>query len=213
MVAIDDADMNIEYGCVVGSWDRYNGYVAPRTAGRRVHTRFGETSIASAYNSILNTSTDLDALILVHDDLEIIDPHAEVKFLDVLNDPDVALVGVCGGTSDHSLAWWNGERVGHQMLDSGPLDFGPRTGDVAILEGSILCFSPWAVQVLRFDERFQGFHGYDEICVAARRLHNKRVVVADVDTHHHNRIGHNSQTIAEAWAAAEAQFQEKWWHR
>ncbi len=199
---------DVEYGCVVGSWDRYNTYVAPRTAGRMVHTRFGETSIAAAYNSILEACGDDTALILLHDDLELTDPDAEAKLLAAL-DPDVGLVGVAGGDGRHGLAWWLYNPVGHQQTDVLNIDFGPRAGDVDLLEGSLLVFSPWAVRVLRFDERFPGFHGYDEVAAQARAA-GMRVRVADVDTHHHSSLGFKTEASHLQWLEADRLYREKW---
>jgi hypothetical protein len=200
----------VAYGCCIGSREKFQANVAPYTYGRIV-TLEHQTSIADAYNTILSAYRGLpvDAVILQHDDLEIIDPDAEEKFLEALSLPDVALVGVAGGHGVGSLAWWNANTVGHQLLDSGLLDFGPRTGYVDLLEGSILVFSPWAVEHLRFDTRFAGFHGYDDIAMIAHS-YGKKVYVADVDTHHHVQLGFKSEASAQAWAVADAQFREKW---
>lgn len=200
----------IGFGVCVGSWEKLQAHVIPRVTGPLLGLS-GQTSICAAYNSILDAYRDrnLDALILLHDDLEITDPHAEDKFLTALAD-DVAMVGVCGGKGDRTLSWWTSETVGHQMTDSGPLDLGPRTGDVAFIEGSIMVFSPWAIQHLRFDETYPAFLGYDDICLTARQA-GKRVVVADVDTHHHSTVGFKSAQIAASWDVAEEIFQEKWW--
>lgn len=200
--------MVAEYGVCVGSWDRYNTYVAPRLAGRTVHTRFGETSIATAYNSILDACSADTPLILLHDDLELTDPDAEQKLLAAL-EPDVGLVGVAGGNGKHGLAWWLYDPVGHQLTDVLDIDFGPRTGDVDLLEGSLLVFSPWAVKILRFDERFPGFHGYDEIAAQARAA-GMRCVVADVDTHHHSALGFKTETSHLQWLEADRLYREKW---
>ena len=202
--------MVVAYGSCVGSWAKLQANVIPRVTGPLLALS-GQTSICTAYNAILDAyaGRSLDALILLHDDLEITDPQAEAKFLAALGD-DVALVGVCGGRGDRTLSWWTSETVGHQQTDSGPLDFGPRTGDVAFIEGSIMVFSPWAVEHLRFDETYPGFLGYDDICLTARTM-GKRVVVADVDTHHHSTVGFKSETIAASWDVAEAIFQRKWW--
>jgi hypothetical protein len=201
----------IGYGTCVGSWEKLRRNVIPRTSGRPLLGLSGQTQLTVAYNTILDSyqGRDLDAVILLHDDLEIVDPDAEAKFLDALADPDVAMVGVCGGKGCKSLAWWESETVGRQMTDSGMLDFGPRTGDVAFIEGSIMVFSPWAIENLRFDTRYPGFLGYDDVCLTALE-DGKRVVVADVDTHHHSTIGFKSPEIAEAWDVAEGIFQAKW---
>lgn len=202
--------VTVGYGVCVGSWEKLSRNVVPRVTGPLLGLS-GQTQLTVAYNTILDAyrGRDLDAVILLHDDLEITDPHAEEKFLSALAD-DVALVGVCGGKGDKTLAWWTSETVGHQMTDSGMLDFGTRTGDVAFIEGSCMVFSPWAVDNLRFDERYPGFLGYDDICLSAIQA-GKRVVVADVDTHHHSTVGFKSPQIAAAWDVAEEIFQEKWW--
>lgn len=204
----------VGYGCCVGSWEKLTRNVAPRTTNRPVVALHGQTQLTVAYNTILDAyrGQGLDAVILLHDDLEITDPYAEETFLKALADPDVALVGVCGGKGDQTLAWWTSPTVGHQMTDSGLLDFGERTGDVAFIEGSIMVFSAWAVEHLRFDPRYPGFLGYDDVCLTARAA-GKRVTVVDVDTHHHSTIGFKSPAIAAAWDVAEEIFQEKWWGR
>lgn len=204
----------IGYGTCVGSWDKLQANVIPHTGGQPLLALSGQTSLTAAYNSILDAyrGRGLDALILQHDDLEIVDPDAETKFLDALADPDVAMVGVCGGKGDRELSWWNSETVGHQMTDSGIVDFGPRTGDVAFIEGSIMVLSAWAVENLRFDRRYPAFLGYDDICLTARAA-GKRVIVADVDTHHHSTLGFKSAQIAASWDEADRIFQEKWWRQ
>jgi len=152
-----------------------------------------------------------DAVVLLHDDLEIQDPDAEAKFLAAVAWPDVALVGVAGSTSAESLYWWeHPELFGHQATDSGLLDFGPRIGDVAFLEGSILVFSPWAVENLRFDERWTDFRsGYDDVCLHALEA-GKRNVVVDVDTLHHTEVGWRSDEVRARFEESERMFRQKW---
>jgi len=206
---------NIGYGVCVGSWSKFechvvNGGEWPRMGSHIIATS-GHSSIAVAYNAILNTYLDhkFSAVILMHDDLEITDPDAEKKFMHTIAQPDVALVGVAGGRGEGSLAWWNWETVGHQQVDSGMLDFGEREGDVDAIEGSIMVFSRWAIENLRFDTSYPGFHGYDEIAKLARTL-GKRVVVADVNTHHHVQLGFKSQESERQWQECEGIFRRKW---
>jgi len=201
----------IAYGTCVGSWHKLHRNVVPCIGDRPLLALSGQTQLTVAYNTILDAyrGRGFDAVVLLHDDLELADRNAETEFLAALADPDVALVGVCGGKGDKSLAWWESETVGHQMTDSGILDFGPRTGDVAFIEGSLMVFSPWAIENLRFDERYPGFLGYDDVCLTAREA-GKRVTVVDVDTHHHTTVGFKSPAIAAAWDVAEEIFQEKW---
>lgn len=206
----------IAYGCCVGSWDKFKRYVA--RDDRVVLAVSGQTSITKAYNGILNyfarpeLVADVDALVLQHDDLEIIDPNAEEKILRAVAPRDVALAGVAGGSGAQSLAWWNGTTYGWQRLDSGVLELGPRVGDVELLEGSFLVFSPWAIRRLRFDDAFTGFHGYDEVAATAHSL-GARVTVTDIDTHHHTQLGFKSAESATAWAAADELYRRKWFDK
>lgn len=216
----------IGWGCCVGDWRRYyaNAWTWPGT----VVARFGQTSIAASYNSILDQyapgvrTGELAAVALAHDDLEITDADVEAKILDAIapdrehrrrGNADVALVGVAGGGSDGdtTLSWWDHDPIGHQRTDSTLIDFGARTGDVDILEGSLLVFSLWAVEHLRFDE-IPGFHGYDAIAAAARAA-GKRCVVADIDTHHHTRIGFDTPESAAEWRRGVDRFRARWGRR
>ena len=204
--------MSVLFGCCVSSTEKLAANVLPRIGGAPLIGMFNQSGIVAAYNDILNAAAwygdDLDALILLHDDLELTDPDALGKLLAPLADPDVGLVGVAGGGGG-SIYWWNQNPVGHQQTDVTNIDFGPRTGDVTLIEGSCMVLSPWVVRELRFDPRFTGFHGYDEIgmqVVAA----GKRVVVVDVDTHHHNQMGYASEESAAMCRLAAKLYAEKW---
>lgn len=203
--------MNVVYGCASNSWDRISRFVAPWLAGRPLIVMWDPSSIAVAYNEILRTVSrvTVDALVLVHDDLEITDPNAEDKLLTALQAPNIALVGVAGGRGVGSLAWWNAETFGYQRTNTTELYLGPRHGDVDLLEGSLLALGSWAIRNLRFDEDVPGFHGYDEIAMQARRR-GKRVVVTDVDTHHHTSLGFDSPESQLAWCDADMWFREKY---
>lgn len=197
----------IGYGSCVGTWDKFK--LNSKSWGLLVKYRTNQRSISVAYNSILDEfhAEGVDVVILVHDDLEITDPDCEVKVLTALEDDDVAIVGVCGGGA--SMSWWDRNPIGHQTTDDMHLEFkGIRSGDVDVVEGSFFAFSPWAVANLRFDERFE-FLGYDDVCIQAR-AHAKRVVVADIDTHHHNTIGFKTESVAEMWRRSEDLWIEKW---
>lgn len=196
------------YGVCVGSWDKFNQYVLPHAAGSPVIALSGQTCIGAAYNTILDAINHVDMLILQHDDLEILDPDAETKFAAALTDPDVLLAGVAGGSARGGLGWWNHDPIGHQQTDAMNIDFGTRTGDVDLLEGSLLVFSREAIRTLRFDLRFDGFHGYDDIGMQASRA--GRAVVVDVDTHHHNPMGFKSAQSHAEWLEADRLFRHKW---
>lgn len=202
----------IAYGCCVGSWKKFTQFAAPSIPeGRRVLVKFGYPGIVQAYNEILDTVQrwdDLEALILLHDDLELVDPDAEAKFVAPLEDPTVGLVGVAGGGSD-SIYWWNHSPVGHQRTDVRLIDFGQREGEVTLIEGSVMVLSPWVIRNLRFDPRFIGFHGYDEIGMQVKS-EGRRAVVVDVDTHHHNQEGYASEESATMCREAAELYRKKW---
>lgn len=201
----------VGFGCCVGSFERFNRYVLPHVNGRPVAALAGQTSIAEAYNTILNwgVQRELDILVLQHDDLEIMDEDAETKFVDVLSEDGVDLVGIAGGSARGGLAWWNHDPIGKQQTDAVMIDFGKPTGDAELLEGSLLVFSRWAMRYLRFELR-SGFHGYDEIAYRLWRRHHRRAVVVDVSTHHHTALGFDDETSHQDWLAADAWFRKKW---
>lgn len=205
----------IGYGCCVGTWDKFYRYVMPRVNPERpIITASNQLSISVAYNAILDAlrAYELDAAILIHDDLEMIDSATEEKVLIALNagrdaDAEVALVGVAGGGP--SMAWWNVNPIGHQQTDTQLLEFGGRrSGLVDMIEGSFMAFSPWAIENLRFDERYE-FLGYDDVCLEARRA-GRYVAVADIDTHHHTTLGYKSESVRLMWERSEKIFNEKW---
>lgn len=200
----------IGYGCCVGSWEKFNRFVAPKVARRPVIAISGQSSISVAYNKILDAYMwdlpGLEAVVLLHDDLEIVDPHAEDKIRAAI-EPDVGIIGVAGG--GRSMWWWEHEPIGHQITDTRPLEFGDsRSGDVDMVEGSFMVFTKRALSLLRFDHRYE-FLGYDDVCLAARDA-ELRVVVADITTHHHSTLGFKSPEVEAMWRRSERLFEQKW---
>jgi hypothetical protein len=203
---------SVAYGCCVGSWERFNRYVVPPASGAPVLGLSGQTSIANAYNAILDAyrGQDFDLVILQHDDLEITDPDHVAKFAAIFaEDEYTMLAGVAGGSARSGLGWWNCEPIGHQQTDAGMIDFGPRTGIVDLLEGSILAFSRGGLERLGFESR-PGFHGYDEVAMVVARQPGWRSVVVDIDTHHHTPLGFDNDASHEDWLAADRWFRQKW---
>ena len=205
--------MSVAHGVCVGDWDRLYANVLPRATGRPVIAICGQTSIATAYNAILDAAREInvDLLILQHDDLEIVDPDVEAKLLAAV-DAGAGVVGVAGGMYRGDIAWWVHEPVGHQQTDAMLIDFGPRAGTVDLLEGSLLALPRYVLESrLRFDERYPGFHGYDvDISRQVQRVLGLDVVVVDLDTHHHNRMGYKSQESYQDWLTSDRLFREKW---
>lgn len=237
--------MTIGYGVCVGWWSEFNQYIIPQVGDRRVYddgeppnrpliALSNQLSIASTYNTILDAfwrqfGSDLEAVFLLHTDLQIVDPQGEAKLVAALQEPDVALVSVEGGDGDRGTEWWLCNPIGHQGMRRFYIDFsgqtpgaetGPsddartkpraRSGDVEVLEGSILGFSPWAIEHLRFDESSPAaFHSYDEVCFQAIAA-GKRCVVVDVETFHHTDGSYKGQQSIDDWRIGNEWSRKKW---
>lgn len=184
-------------------------------------------SIFQSYNALLDKAAareDLDALVLVHQDAEIVDVDFCARARRALAEPSVAVAGCVGAVGVRSIAWWEGSVTcasfihRHDSHGGGDLpafswawgDAPPyaRTGEVDTLDGFLLVVSPWAVRNLRFDESLGRLHGYDvDFCLQARAA-GRKVVTADFRAIHHHPLEPFSD--AEEWIAAHMAVAEKW---
>jgi hypothetical protein len=185
------------------------------------------SSIFRNYNLLLDSARELDgleALVIVHQDAEIVDPDACSKIREALADDDVGLVGCAGAIGVRSIAWWEGSVTWapftHRYEEYGGGEIPSLTwtgdetpsyaelGEVDSLDGFVLVFSPRALRELRFDESLGRFHGYDyDICMQARAA-GMKVVTADIWTIHHHSLELISDV--EAWIDAHMRLAEKW---
>jgi glycosyl transferase family 2 len=169
------------------------------------------TSIHEAYNEALDhfaRCDDLEALVLLHEDVEILDSAFCARVRAALADPRVAIAGPIGARGVSSLAWWDGEIVGAVNETRGLIAGDASDPDVDALDGLMLVLSPWAVRTLRCDTRtFTGFHAYDlDLCFSARAA-GRAVRVAPLTVFHHTKGGYGDVA---AWRAANAAFAAKW---
>jgi hypothetical protein len=205
----------IGFGICVGPTENLEhfarpGIVASGEPASPVFERRRQRSIALAYNSILVEAADqdLDALVLIHDDVELRDPDLGKKLRLLFSDPEVALVGAVGARRVNSLAWWWGDCFGRAPDNLSRNEFSTGVHEVETIDGMLLALSPWAVRTLRFDSsNYPAFHGYDaDICMQARAL-DRKVVVADIDMFHHNKGGGEYEW---RWHQANMVWQRKW---
>jgi hypothetical protein len=206
----------IGFGICVGDSERFARCAVPglgacAEADSAIAESTGNSSIFAAYNEMLDAFAGeprLEALVLMHEDVELTDSRFCSKLRRTLSDPTVAVAGVVGARNVTSLKWWDGEGFGRVAESRGVVDFGPRQADVDAVDGLLLALSPWAVRNLRFDDqRFHGFHGYDiDFCFQARAA-GRRVVVTDLDVVHHTRGGYGD---LEAFMQADTTFRSKW---
>jgi hypothetical protein len=184
-------------------------------------------SIFRSYNALLEKAgarPDLEALVLVHQDAEIVDRDLCRKAREALGEPDVGVVGCVGAIGVRSIAWWEGSVTLASFVNryeehgGGDLpafswaweDAPPyaRTGEVDTLDGFLLVLSPWAVRNVRFDESLGALHGYDlDFCLQVREA-GRKVVTADFRAIHHRPL----QMIPdpEPWIEAHIRVAEKW---
>ena len=184
-------------------------------------------SICRSYNLLMDMVAerdDLDALVLVHQDAEIVEPDFCRRIRDALSDPEVAVVGCVGAVGVRSIAWWEGSVTWasfahrYRELGGGELpgmtwngDETPAfaaTGEVDTVDGFAIVLSPWTVRNIRFDESLGPLHGYDlDFCLQVRAA-GRKVVTADFRVVHHHSLDLVSNP--ETWLAAHMRVSEKW---
>jgi hypothetical protein len=192
-----------------------------------VHAMAAIGSIFRSYNAVLDEYAGrdgLEALVLVHQDAEIVDDHFCATVRAALADPQVGLVGCVGAVGVRSIAWWEAsvtcasfinryEEHGGGDLESfsWAWDEAPayaRIGEVETLDGFVLVLSPWVVRNIRFDESLGEFHGYDlDLCLQVREA-GRRVLTADFRAIHHRQL--EMVPDPERWIEAHIRVAEKW---
>ncbi len=194
----------------------------------RVLARPAEGSIFRNYNAIMDevaTLDGLEALVLLHQDAEIVDSDFCAKLRAALSDPAVGVVGCVGSVGVRSIAWWEGSVTWasfvHRYTELGGGDFPSltwneqvrppyaRLGEVDTVDGFVLGLSPWVVQNVRFDEALgQALHGYDfDFCLQVRER-GRQIVTADFKVIHNHSLELASDL--EHWCQAHVAVAEKW---
>lgn len=163
---------------------------------------------------------DLEALVLVSEEVEIADPEFCATIRQTLRDPDVAVIGCVGASGVRSIAWWEGSvsrgRVVHRYPEHGGGDIAafswtqprPAPAEVDVVDGRLLVLSPWAVRNLRFDETLSLNYGYDvDFCLRAREA-GRKVVTADFSVICHGPL--ELVPDPELWIEAHIGMAERW---
>ena len=205
----------IGFAVCVGSPEVYRRYAqagiarcaAPDSTVAEIET----DTIFAGYNEALDAFApmgELEALVLLHEDVELRDPQLCPKLRRRFADESIAVIGVVGARDVRSLCWWEGEIRGRVTETRGVIDHGGGCHDVDAVDGLFMALSPWAVRELRFDDaRFSGFHGYDvDLCLQAHAA-GRRVVVDELEMTHHTRGGLGDAT---AFWQADAALRAKW---
>jgi hypothetical protein len=221
----------IAFGCSITDPAMYERCAAPgiRLAAEQdseILSRSSAGSIFRSYNLLLDLAAkldDLEALVLLHQDAEIIDDDFCDKVRRGLSDPDVAIVGCAGAIGVRNIAWWEGsvtwasfthryEEMGGGEIPALTWTDTPSyagTGEVDTVDGFVMALSPWAIRELRFDESLgQAIHGYDfDFCLQAREA-GRKVVTEEMHVIHH----HDLKLIRDVgnWTQAHIKVAEKW---
>ncbi len=184
-------------------------------------------SIFASYNALLEqfaARDDLDALVLVHQDAEIVDADFCQTIRRALEDPDVGLVGCVGAVGVRSIAWWEASVTCASFInryeEHGGGDLASfswawseapayaRVGEVETLDGFVLVLSPWVVRNIRFDESLGQFHGYDlDLCLQVRAA-GRKVMTAGFRAIHHRQL--EMVPDPEQWIDAHMKVADKW---
>lgn len=225
----------VAIGSAITSPDKYEKYALPgielaSEPDTKVFSFASSGTLFRSYNLILDQASqieDLEFLVLIHQDAEIIDPDFIAKIRKEMEDPDVGLVGCAGSVGVRSIAWWEGAVTWasfthiYDELGGGEIPAltwlaqdtpsYAKLGEVDMVDGFVLGFTPWAIKNLRFDEINGGaLHGYDfDICHQARDK-GKKVVTADLKVIHHHSIELISDL--DTWVNAHITFSKKWEH-
>jgi hypothetical protein len=222
----------IAFGAAITKPDVYRrcaepGLLRAAEPGSDIYAMEGLDSIFRSYNALLDRAAEeaeLEALVLVHQDAEILDADVCAKVREALRDPDVGVIGCVGALDVRSIAWWEGSvalaSFVHRYDEHGGGDLAAfsftwadappyaRTGEVDTVDGFLLALSPWVVRNVRFDESLGRLHGYDfDFCLQVRDA-GRKVVTADIRAIHHHSLELVSEP--EEWVEAHMRVAEKW---
>lgn len=210
----------IVFGVCAGPTGKFERIAGPsidrvRQQDDEVMVLTAQSSISVAYNQILDRARahgdELEAVVLIHDDVELRDPDIHDKLRSLFTDRSIGVAGVIGAAGVRSLEWWRYDTHGRVHEDrSGLIDFGWESQDVDMVDGLLLAVAPIAARSLRFDESYGGFHGYDGDFCASARASGLRVVVTDIDVAHRTSGGYGDR---DAFDAADDRFKRKWVRR
>lgn len=222
----------IAFGCSIISPPAYDKWAArgirlAREPDSRLFALQAAGSIFRSYNLILDQAAaceGLEALVLLHEDTEILDPRLGPKLREALRDPDIAVIGCVGAIGARSIAWWDGSTtVGsyvhrYQELGGGELrpfasngatpSSHPPMVEVDTVDGLLMALSPWAVRNIRFDESLGPHFGYDFDFCQQVRVAGRKVITADLKVAHHHSLALVGD--GEPWIAAHMRAAEKW---
>jgi Glycosyltransferase like family len=220
----------IAFGCAVTDETTFAGCFEPgyrlaAEADSLLITDRGGGSVSVAYNRILERIAGMEsaeALVLAHQDLEILSDDFCARVRSLVADPRVGVVGGAGATGVSSLAWWDpgpvvgawewvynddGARLSTDSWDA--FEGADGVVEVDAVDGMCLVLSPAAIRSLRFDEALDpSAHGYDVDISFQARESGLKVLVAPLGIAHHHGLAVLDDPTE--WIETHQRFARKW---
>ncbi len=169
----------IAFGCAVTDQDMFERVALPGIQrlcepGALLLTCCGYDAIHRAYNEMMTEAAshaDLEALILMHQDLELLDDSLLARVRSLFERPRVGVVGCFGGRNVPFQYWALGEeKFGSAMVPAFEQHYSSGPHEVEVVDGVLLAIKPWVARTVRFSAAAsKDFHGYDvDFCMRVR---------------------------------------------
>ena len=160
-----------------------------------VLTRTG-LSIWRAYDEIIDEAAahpGLEALVLLHQDLELTDVSLPRRARALFGDPRAGLAGALGARNVQPHLWLASRELYGLVAAPGiERRFSRGRHEVEGVDGALLVLAPWVVRGLRLGEPpAGGFHGYDAELSFRVRAHGGLVLCDDIPHFHHREPKHD----------------------
>lgn len=211
----------IAFGCPITIPEQYDRWAGPSIArcaeqDSLVIEERGHGSIQNGLNAILDQAAahqGLEAVVLLHQDLELGDAGVLATVRRAFSDPTVGVLGAAGARGVRGIEWWEARGYGQlrnpELGDSGytfDASHGPHQVDT--VDGCVMLVAPWVARTVRLPAAADDtFHGYDlDLCLRVRAL-GGRVMVDDIDCAHHITRTFQSR---DDWVASGVKARRSW---
>ncbi len=185
----------IVFGTAISDREVYERIALPsirrvREPDSPVLVREGYDSIQRPYNEMMDEAAghpELEALILLHQDLELTDGSLLSRVRPLLKDPRTGLIGLLGACKVRLHCWTATENLfGTSVAPGVEIRHSVGSHEVQGVDGAMLVMAPWVVRSIRFGEALaERFHGYDVDFSLRVRAAGGRVICNDVPYIHH----------------------------
>jgi Glycosyltransferase like family len=183
----------LAFATAVSDWATYEQVALPgieRAAepDSLVLTRTGRT-IWTAYNEMMDEAAehpDVEALVLLHQDLELTDDSLPGRARRLFSDPRIGIAGPLGARNVRLHVYLSSRDL-YGVVKAPGVDrrFSDGGEEVEGIDGALFVLAPWVIRGLRFGGGLaDGFHGYDVDISWRVRAHGGRAVCEDIPYFH-----------------------------